>query len=85
MEDQTDVRIIAAERLTDGIVVKFEDGSGETGRVGGPDLQSRTASDALADMDERDELPVRDPLPPVDEDSHDYKASFLAGMDARLG
>ena len=42
-------------------------------------MQSRKASDALADMDERDELPVRDPLPPVDEDSHDYKAAFLAG------
>jgi hypothetical protein len=33
----------------------------------------------VAEIEEIDELPEPDPLPPVDEDSPEYKAGFLAG------
>jgi hypothetical protein len=47
-----------------------------------PDGQhhSKTKSEgAVAEIEEFDELPAPDPLPPFDEDSPEYKAGFLAG------
>jgi hypothetical protein len=37
----------------------------------------------LVTRDEIDELPDPDPLPPVDENSVEYKAGFLAGSEGK--
>jgi hypothetical protein len=42
-------------------------------------IPRQEARGTLAEINEMDELPEPDPLPPVDEDSPEYKAGFLAG------